>query len=491
VSDDGMVSGSAAGGRSLIRPDVGFWLLAAAVWLAGSTAVAAAQPGTNRKEAAVAAAAAGILMIVLVDRLTEDPARRYFRSLLGGVVAASLTADATLRLLAKNGVIRAYFGTNGVEERITLPLIVVLLAPLVLRALWARRSDLPLLRRPVPMDVLIAFYATAVAVPALAIGVARHHHLSFVGQDLGLLVFFVFTYLAGRLVGATAARASAREFVDVLLIVAVGQLVLFGWQASPLYSYVEAACAAAVAFALLQPRRTGLLPLGVAVTILATDGVAIHDGTNSATTIELLGAVAVIGYLVVRLRPLVPRWLVVGAAAAALAVFLGFTGDGRTIRGQYNGPDPSNIGRTYEARQVRAAVGKSPLWLVFGRGFGATINEVNAPPAFRKSLLSAGRNLHHVQEIHLLPYSFLLKEGFLGLFWLLAFALGLLWLLLRALERAVRERDPTLVLYAALPGLALAQAIALASRLQSDPLVGLTLGMLVACVAARPRRETS
>lgn len=465
------------------------WAVTALIWAAGSAAVALAQADGDRAWAAAAAAGAGVLMILFLTWVTDDPARAYVRSLLGGIVAASLTADATLRLLARNGVVRAYFGTNGVEERITLPLIVVLLAPLVLRALWSRRAELPSLRRPQPMDGLMLAYATIVAVPALALGLAHHHRLSYIAQDLGLLVFFVFTYLAGRLATAAAARASGREFVDVLLLVGVAQLTVLFWEPSPLYAYIEAASAAAIGFVLLQPRKTALLPFGVAATLLTTDAVAIHSGTNSSTTIELAGAVAVLGYLVVRLRPLVPRAVIVALAVAALAVFLGFTSDGRTVRGQYHGTDASNLGRTYEAQQVRTEVGKSALSLALGEGFGATIDERHAPAAFRKSLVSAGRDLAHVQELHLLPYTFLLKEGFLGLVWLLGLVLGIVWLLLRGLERAVRERDPSLLLYAALPALALAEAIALASRLQADPLVGLTLGMLVTCVAVRPRRR--
>jgi lysophospholipase L1-like esterase len=91
----------------------------------------------------------------------------------------------------------------------------------------------------------------------------------------------------------------------------------------------------------------------------------------------------------------------------------------------------------------------------------------------------------HVQEIHLLVYSFLLKTGYLGLAWLAAFLAGLVILVFRTLERAARERDPGLVLYAALPLLAVAQAFAASSRLQSNPLTGLAVGILVTCLGAR------
>lgn len=489
MSTEEGVPGAVVGRGATTRLPAGVvrWLATFVVWGAGSAIVALAQPDSDRSWAAAAAAGAGVGTILVLTWLTGDPGRRYFRSLLGGIVAASLTADATLQLLASNGVVGVYFGANGIEERITLPLIVVLLAPLVLSQLWARRAQLR--RRPRPLDAIFAAYATVVAVPALLVGLAHHNHLSYIAQDLGLVVFFVFAYLAGRLVATEAARASAREFVDILLAIAVAQLVLLGWEPSPLYPYVGAACTAAIAFAVLQPRGRGwFLACAVGVIILATDIVAIHDGTTSSITIELLGAVAVLGYLLIRLRPLVPQWLIVVAGVAALAVFLGFTGDGRTLRGQYHGPDPSNAGRTYEAARVRAEVRRSPLSLVLGRGFGGTINETHAPVAFRHSLVSAGRNLAQVQEIHLLPYSFLLKDGFLGIAWLLSFLIGLVVVALRALDRAARERDPTFVIYAALPVLAVAQALSAASHLQVNPLTSLALGVLVTMLAA-PGRE--
>ncbi|HZS30750.1 MAG TPA: hypothetical protein VFA37_05795 [Gaiellaceae bacterium] len=463
----------------------------AVVWLAGTAIVAAGQPTPQRREAAVGAAAAGIWLILVCNWTTPDRGRRYVRSLLGSIVAASLTADAMLRLLSPTGVITVNFGSNGIEERIDLPLIVVLLLPLVGRELWTRRGELHLPRRPRPLDAIFAAYATIVAVPALLLGLAHHDHLSYIGQDLGLLVFTVFAYLAGRLAGPLAARACARDFVDVLLALAVVQLALLNWEPAPFYAYAEAACAAAIGWWILRPGRGGILPLAVAATVLVVDAVAVRNGSNSSTAIELAGALGVVGYLVVRLRPLVPRWLVVAGIVAALAGFIGFTSDGATVRGQYHGPDPSNTGRTFEAQQVRKEIRSSPLSLVLGRGFGATIDERHAPLAFRNSLANGGRDLAHVQEVHLLPYSFLLKEGFLGLAWFFAFVIGLGWAALQGLERAVRERDPSFVIYAAVPVLALAQAIAASSRLQANPLTGLALGLLVTSLAAPLRRPRS
>jgi len=186
----------------------------------------------------------------------------------------------------------------------------------------------------------------------------------------------------------------------------------------------------------------------------------------------------------------VPRWALVACAAIGLVVFVGFTSDGATVRGQYHGTDASNTGRTFEAERVRAEVRGSPVSLVLGRGFGATIDETKAPTDFKSSLLGAGRDLAHVPKVHLLPYDFLLEYGLLGLIWLGAFALGVAWAVLRGLERAVREREPSLVIYAGLPLLVLAGAIAAASHLQANPLGALALGVLVTLVGGAGARRS-
>lgn len=461
-------------------------------WLVGSVIVVVAQPGDDRKAAALASAVVGIAAILLIRVVTPDPARRYLRSLIGAIIAVSVAAVWVLRALLGNG--RTDFGTgfyiDGLQKRITLPLMFVLLAPLVLQALprdllsprvlWREKASL--WGRAGLMDRIVLAYC-AVAVPAFLLGLAHHTPRSYFGQDVGLVVFFVFLYVAGRAAVASVALDWAGELVDILLVLAVAHFALLGWGTSPIYNYIEAACAGAVAFALFRPSRSRLLSLGIAVAILVGDAIAVVQGTDSTVTIELIGALAVIGYLVLRSRNLVPQWLIVAVAAVALVGFLGFTGDGRTLQGRYHGPDPSNRGRTYEAKQVRAEVRHSPVSLVFGRGFGSTVDLRGGPRQYTKTLVTSGRQLAHVPEVHLLAYSFQLKEGLLGVLWLLSFAAGLAVLGVRALERSARTRDPSLVIYAALALLGLVAALAAASHLPANPLDGLSVGLLVACLA--------
>jgi len=292
------------------------------------------------------------------------------------------------------------------------------------------------------------------------------------------MVFFVFAYVAGRTVRARTSRVSAMEFVVVLLLLGLAQSFL-SWDTTPIYTFGEAAAAGAVAFVLLRPSKVGLLLLGAAVALLAHDATGVKNGTGSTAAVELAAALGVIAYLVVRWRKLLPRWLVIAVAAAVLVGFLAFTSDGATVRGQYHGPDPSNLGRTFEAQQVREAIHTSPVSFAFGRGLGGSIDERGAPAFFAESLVYGGRDLAHVQQVHLLPYEILLKNGLLGWAWLVAFVVGVAILGIRALETAARDKDPTPVVYAALPLLGIAAALAAATHLQDNPLNAFALGVLV------------
>jgi len=489
-ADESFASAAVAAGRPTRGARLRSTLGTGAFWLLGSAVVVAAQPGIDRRLSALGTAVLGAAVILVVCFLTRDADRRYFRALVAGMITVPVASTWLLEHLM--GTLGS-FAIGGLETRIGLPLMFVLFAPLAVLALpddlnrphilWQSRSIL--VHRARPMDWIMVAYA-ALVVPGLALGLAHHASKTDVGQDLGLVVFFVFMYVAGRLASIEAARASAGELVALLLLLAVANTQFLGGVTPPLYTFLGASCAAAVGFLVLQPRSANVLAVGLAVLLLATQAVAVHKGSGSTTAIELAGALAVIAYLSVRVRKLVPQWLIVGLAVVALIAFIGFTTDGRTLQGRYQGPDPSATGRTFEAQQIRAEVKTSAASLLLGRGFGATIDETGASPVFQQSLASSGRDLAHVQEVHLLPFGFLLKNGLLGLAWLGAFALGLCILVVSALEAASRQRDPSLVVYAALPLLGLFTALAAATHLQVNPLNAFAVGVLSTRLAREP-----
>src|SRR6185437_8826845 len=138
------------------RRQAGCLVATGVVWLAGSAVVAGAQPDSDRRLAAACAAAAGIVVITVVTTLTADPARRYLRSIVAATIAASLASDWMLWHL---GVATSSgFQVDGLVKRITLPLLIVLLAPLVVRPLWAARRTISL-RAARGMDWVMGAYA--------------------------------------------------------------------------------------------------------------------------------------------------------------------------------------------------------------------------------------------------------------------------------------------------------------------------------------------
>src|SRR5262249_29339600 len=101
-AQEGFVSAAAAADRptrgARLRHTVGM----GAFWLLGSAVVALAQPNSDRRLAAAGAAVAGIATIIVVSRLTRDPGRRHFRSLVGAMVAVSVTGDWLVQRLSGN-----------------------------------------------------------------------------------------------------------------------------------------------------------------------------------------------------------------------------------------------------------------------------------------------------------------------------------------------------------------------------------------------------
>lgn len=506
IPEDGIVHGSAStlapvSARRLgVGPRLQVGWITCLVWLVGAAVVAAAQPGLDRKAAGAVAAVCGVGAILAVRYLTPDPARRYLRSLIAASIVVPIAAVWALRslLLSGRSDMATSFLVDGWEKRITLPLLFVLLAPIAVRALppdllrptavWRERAAL--WRESRWMDRIMLAYLL-VAVPAFLYGLAHRSSLSYFGQDAGLVVFFAFMYLAGRAASSAGALEWGEELVGILLLLAVAHFVLLGWDTSPIYTYIEAASTGAVAFALFRPSRRTMLPLGLAVVFLLSDLLATIQGTDSTVTVLLLAALGMIGYLLIRRRELVPKWVIVAVAVVGLVVFVGFTSDGRTLQGRYHGLDVSNSARTYEAQLVRHAVRSSPTTLLIGRGFGSTLDMHTAPSAFKTTLTGAGRDLGHVPEVHLLGYSFLFKEGLLGALWLLVFAVALAVLSLRALDRSSETRDPSYTVYAALALLGLVASLAAASHLPANPLDGLSVGLLVAALAGTRAAPTS
>jgi len=448
-------------------------LAAVATAVLGAALVAGAQTAADKRLVGVACAAVTLLALGVIRRVYGRNDRRGLElSAFAVAIITPVAADVGMRV-ARSGT--QPFLHDAQAKRVAIPLMFVLFAALLLD------RSLPRLRL-CTTDVAFMALATIVTLPALALGLANHNELSPVGQDLGLIVFATAAYGAGRAALAPAERSVDRVALLSLLALGVGTQLYGLTTLSVLYSYYVAAAAAAPFYALRRRRDLWLL-LPAAFLLVR----AVQTAGASSLHFQVVTAVAALGYLLLRT---LNRWvgrasLVAGAAAVALVAAT--TSAGSALIGTYAGPDPSLASRTTEARQVRRAVDRSTLALALGAGLGATVDLSGTPRANVITLEQSGRDIHHVNDVHLLEYEFLLKWGVLGLLWLAAFLLALLVVLFRAGERWVSDHEPRIVLYSLMVMTGLVEGSTAATSWFANPLPMLMLGMLVSAIAV-PRR---
>jgi len=139
------------------------------------------------------------------------------------------------------------------------------------------------------------------------------------------------------------------------------------------------------------------------------------------------------------------------------------------------------------------SIGESPVAEAFGLGPGATLDLRGSPDA--KTLLSSGRNLRRVDDVHMLSSYLLLKLGAIGVIWagILAAALYRVTagvLVGRGRLEADRKRNPwslSLLLFV-LAGVA--YSLPAATNLLANPLIPLLLGTLWASGSQVGRQQT-
>lgn len=143
--------------------------------------------------------------------------------------------------------------------------------------------------------------------------------------------------------------------------------------------------------------------------------------------------------------------------------------------------------RAFEARTVLATTGRTVLTSLFGLGPGGTVDLSGAPDA--NTLISAGRVLSAVDDVHLLPFWLIHKMGWVGLALTL---LALVWLVILTgrvlLARSVLPYDVALLMFV---WAGVADAIPAASGFFSNLLIPLAWGMVAARDVERRRNGTA
>lgn len=132
--------------------------------------------------------------------------------------------------------------------------------------------------------------------------------------------------------------------------------------------------------------------------------------------------------------------------------------------------------RAYETRVVEQDTARSVARMLVGGGPGATMDMSVSPD--RRTLQSAGRELHSVDDAHLLTTHMLLKLGWAGVIWLVLFLGCLVVTLIRA-GRAGSTGRIGLGIYAAAM---LAYGIPAATNALANPLLAIVVGALAVSI---------
>lgn len=303
-------------------------------------------------------------------------------------------------------------------------------------------------------------------------------------QSINLLnVMQTIVLVGGLLVGAAAGmRATLWSERDILAFISiVGSVALISQSlavsVTP-FDVVRVPAAFMLIYAGLtrgKPFLFGLLCLASGAWIAYMNYIAVRSDTSASiaviTQIALCAAL-----LCLKLLPKAARMPLIITGVGLLAWLTIRTGIWRIMLGSTMPSwDVTLAHRAYEAQAVQVTL-SNPWNFVFGGGPGATVDLSNSPDV--ATLLSAGRNITAVDDVHLLTSWLLLKFGVLGIAWFVLFAGAALHQGLRVMR--INERfsfDFVLLLFVAS---AVVTALPAATYLFSNPLMALCMGTLVA-----------
>lgn len=376
------------------------------------------------------------------------------------------------------------FAAFGAAKQYTLPVVYLVIAlAIVLPAKVARG------RRPtMPAWVWL---------PSAAIGLALIGNALIPGSGAGsllniaqgLALFGGFSMLAWF--GLSATEWSPKQQGRLVALLLLGALVAGATRAHGFTPFVALAVPGFFSAVVLLIRSPGKRPryFLLAVLLGALMVWNLQPDPNRPTSAAVLAQVAACAAVVLLVfvpRVFRPAVLVLGLLAVT---YLFFTHGGpQLLSGHYQSTDVTIAQRSYEAAQVDAGWQDNVFTLLVGHGPGATVDLASSPDA--GTLLSSGRNLHAVDDVHLLTAYLVLKVGLVGLAWLLLLVVAV-W---KVTVSCVRSNDPgqgwrLFMLLFVIAGVV--NAFPAATNLFVNPLVPLFLGVLWATRGATPRPQPS
>jgi len=373
------------------------------------------------------------------------------------------------------------FAAAGLTKRVILPtfyLGVIItsfwpFSPQIRSAVHAKRA-----RYPVWWWLLYALVAVS---SFLAIADPRQDTARVdVAQGAALLGGFLLTVRLGLMTGPWTDRARL-ALADVVVAASTTAAVL-DVSLLPFESLRVPGMAAAAYLAIRLPARRRVYAVASALMALAFVRTIVEASAAHPLSIAVIAqAIVGVGIVVIGLmRP--ARRLVVASAGLLVAVlFLAHHRIFALLVGAFDYEDVTLAHRGYETASVRALVEDDLVSTLFGLGPGATVDLSLSPDAH--TLAASGRDLFHVDDVHLFTSYVYLKLGVLGLLWIALVYFSTVKVSTRVLR--VKTLDPWLTMLVIYIAAGVASALPAATNFFADPLTGLLLGVLL---AQYPRR---
>ena len=134
---------------------------------------------------------------------------------------------------------------------------------------------------------------------------------------------------------------------------------------------------------------------------------------------QLIAGLAVLVYWICCRLHICPPFAFESGFLIAILVVVFSTQGGTVLLQTYRGQDVTLSQRVFEGQQVLNEIPSAPVGNLFGRGLGATVDLSQSPDS--RTLLSSGRDLMAVNDVHVLFYDWLMKRGYIGIVWLVGF----------------------------------------------------------------------
>lgn len=404
------------------------------------------------------------------NRVTFDsPSRRIVWA-----IAASLFASLTIgAVLSGSGSNLQVFEASGLARKLGLPVAYLLLS---IAAIFPYRKGSPFYgasRAPFPLWWwALAILATISTALAVVIPRQAMDPLAVVESSM-----FVVGFLLSAALGFRASIWTDRDEFGILAVLATFAVVA-GFLQISLGSYVAMVfpAAAMLIYAAILRRRRFLIVGLLGISLAFVSGLRLSQD-NSPSLAAIMQGVICGAILVLAILPKRLRLPIVSLAGIASCFFVASSGIVNLLLGDGSAAEDVTLAhRAYEAMQVRLLTGTDVASTLFGLGPAASVDLSSSPDA--ATLLSSGRTLNAVDDVHFLTSWLVLKLGLLGLLWFGA----LLYALTREAFHVLRKPKPdffdTGILFFVAAGLI--HSIPAATYLFSNPLPALLLGVLYA-----------